>query len=110
MKVLVTTRGDGAIITLTRGYLQYIKLDRINAFKNENVMKCGGGWGEISQQGQEDLGSVCVCVCVCVKDDMKLLGLQPEWAIFRDIIFKNGGTSYMGQMSNPSLAWNRWTF
>ena len=21
---------------------------------------------------------------VCVKDDMKLLGLQPEWAIFRD--------------------------
>ena len=22
---------------------------------------------------------------VCVKDDMKLLGLQPEWAIFRDM-------------------------
>ena len=21
----------------------------------------------------------------CVKDDMKLLGLQPEWAIFRDM-------------------------
>ena len=21
----------------------------------------------------------------CVKDDMKLLGLQPKWAIFRDI-------------------------
>ena len=21
----------------------------------------------------------------CMKDDMKLLGLQPEWAIFRDL-------------------------
>ena len=21
----------------------------------------------------------------CVKDDMKLLGLQPEWAVFRDV-------------------------
>ena len=21
----------------------------------------------------------------CVEDDMKLLGLQPEWAIFRDV-------------------------
>ena len=29
-------------------------------------------------QRQEDLGK-------CVKDDMKWLGLQPEWAIFRDV-------------------------
>ena len=28
-------------------------------------------------QGQEDLG-------LC-EDDMKVLGLQPEWAIFRDM-------------------------
>ena len=30
-------------------------------------------------QGREDLGRE------CVKDDMKLLGLQPEWAVFRDV-------------------------
>ena len=42
----------------------------------------------------------------CLKDDMKLLGLQPEWAIFRIC----GGTSNMGQTSNPRVAWNRWTF
>ena len=43
--------------------------------------------------GQEDLGE-------CVKDDMKLLGLQPEWAIFM-----NMWRDAMGQTSKPSLAW-----
>ena len=48
----------------------------------------------------ENLGKVCLWNCFmlmilfwlqkktwreCVKDDMKLLGLQPEWAIFRDM-------------------------
>ena len=37
----------------------------------------------------------------CVNDDMKVLGLHAEWAVFRDILC--GGTSY-GQTSNPSLA------
>ena len=34
----------------------------------------------------------------CVKDDMKVLGLHPEWAVFRDMWrgFISGGTS------NPS--------
>ena len=36
-----------------------------------------------------------------MKYDMKLLGLQPEWAVFRDV----WRTSYMGKMFNPSLAW-----
>ena len=35
------------------------------------------------------------------KDDMKLLELQPEWTIFRDM-YPEGLD--MGQMSNPSLA------
>ena len=30
-------------------------------------------------QGQEDLGAE------CVNEEKKLFGLQPEWAIFRDI-------------------------
>ena len=41
----------------------------------------------------------------CVEDDMEVLGLQPEWAVFRDV----WGTSY-GQTSNPSVAWKIWTF
>ena len=32
----------------------------------------------------------------CVDDDMEMLGLWPEWAVFRDM-----WTSY-GQTSNPS--------
>ena len=43
----------------------------------------------------------------CVKDDMKLLGLQSEWAKYSGIC---GGTSYIGQMSDPCLTWNKWTF
>ena len=31
-------------------------------------------------QRQKDVGE-------CVKDDMKLLGLQPEWAMWRDMIW-----------------------
>ena len=37
--------------------------------------------GEICGQRQEDLERV----CNTVNDDMKLLGLQPEWALFRDM-------------------------
>ena len=37
----------------------------------------------------------------CVKDDMKLLSLHSEWAIFRDV----WRDLIWGQMSNPSLAW-----
>jgi len=33
----------------------------------------------------------------CVEDDMKVLGLHAEWAVFMDC----GGTSY-GQTSNPA--------
>ena len=36
-------------------------------------------YGGMCGQGQEDLGKK------WVKDDMKLLGLQPGWAIFRDV-------------------------
>ena len=45
-------------------------------------MKCRGRktWGE------------------CVNDDMKLLGLQPEWAVFRNV----WRDFILGQMSNPS--------
>ena len=34
-------------------------------------------------------------VCECVKDDMKALGLHPEWAVFRDMWrgFISRGTS-----------------
>ena len=39
-----------------------------------------------------------------MNDDMKVLGLQAEWAVFRDILCE--GTSY-GQTSNPSLAWRK---
>ena len=35
-----------------------------------------------------------------MKNDMKLLGLQPEWAIFRDMWIERLD---MGQTSNPSL-------
>ena len=34
----------------------------------------------------------------CVKDDMEVLGLHPEWAMFRDV--RRGFIS--GQTSNPS--------
>ena len=42
----------------------------------------------------------------CVKDDMKALGLHPEWAVFRDMWrgFISGGTS------NPSWAWKEGRF
>ena len=39
----------------------------------------------------------------CVRDDMKLLGLHPEWAVFRDMWIVEGLD--LGQTSNPSLAW-----
>ena len=39
----------------------------------------------------------------CVKDDMKLLGLHLEWAIFRDVW---EGLD-LGQTCNPSLAWKK---
>ena len=40
----------------------------------------------------------------CVRDDMKLLGLHPEWAVFRDMGLD------LGQTSNPSLAWENGRF
>ena len=43
----------------------------------------------------------------CVDNDMKvLLGLHPEWAVFRDMW--RGFIS--GRTSNPSWAWKKWTF
>ena len=44
----------------------------------------------------------------CKNGDMKLLGLQPEWAILTNS-WICGGTSYW-QTSNPSSAWKKWTF
>ena len=41
----------------------------------------------------------------CVRDDMKLLGLHPEWAVFRDVEGLD-----LGQTSNPSLAWKNGRF
>ena len=35
-------------------------------------------WSEMCGQGRETWGE-------CVKDDMKLLELKPEWAIFKDM-------------------------
>ena len=43
-----------------------------------------------------------------MNDDMKVLGLQPEWAVFRDV-WRDFIWAY-GQTSNPSLAWKKWTF
>ena len=40
------------------------------------------------------------------KDDMKLLGLQPEWDNIQGYV---DGLD-MGQTSNPSLAWKKKTF
>ena len=42
----------------------------------------------------------------CVRDDMKLLGLHPEWAIFRDM----WRDLIWGQTSNPSLVWKNGRF
>ena len=42
----------------------------------------------------------------CVRDDMKLLGLHPEWAIFRNM----WRDLILGQTSNPSLAWKNGRF
>ena len=45
-----------------------------------------------------------------MKDDMNVLGLEPEWTIpngqYSGIW---GGTSY-GQTCNPSFLWKKWTF
>ena len=41
----------------------------------------------------------------CVRDDMKLLGLHPEWAVFRYVEGLD-----LGQTSNPSLAWKNGRF
>ena len=43
----------------------------------------------------------------CVRDDMKLLGLHPEWAVFRDTYVEGLD---LGQTSNPSLAWKNRRF
>ena len=43
----------------------------------------------------------------CVKDDMELFALQPEWAIFRDMWWRD---LILGNMSNPSMEWKRKTF
>ena len=42
----------------------------------------------------------------CVKDDMDELGLQPEWAVFRDMW--RGFIS--GQTSDPSRLWKKYKF
>ena len=42
----------------------------------------------------------------CVRDAMRLLGLHPEWAIFKDMW---RGLD-LGQTSNPSLAWKKGRF
>ena len=39
-----------------------------------------------------------------MEDDMKVLGLHPEWAVFRDML--RGFIS--GRKSNPSWAWKKW--
>ena len=57
----------------------------------------GGGGGEGSRQDRKTWEQ-------CVRDDMKLLGLHSEWAIFRDM------WRDLGQMSNPSLAWKKGRF
>ena len=44
----------------------------------------------------------------CVRDDMKLLGLHSEWAIFRDMWIVEGLD--LGQTSYPSLAWKKGRF
>ena len=69
-------------------------------------------FGHLKHKGVDDWVSACRNVVVAwvrsadrgrktwrkfVKDNMKLLGLQPEWAVFRDI----WRDSYMGQTSNP---------
>ena len=41
----------------------------------------------------------------CVEDDVKAIGLHPEWTVFRDV-----WRTLYGQTSNPRLAWKKWTF
>ena len=70
-------------------------------------------FGRVERKSDDDWVSACRNVVVaevrcagkrrntwyeCVKDDMKVLGLHPEWAVFRDMWrgFISGGTS------NPS--------
>ena len=68
-------------------------------------------FGHVERKNRDDWVSVCRNVVVagvrwvgrktwreCVKDDMKVLGLHPEWAVFRDVW--RGLIS--GQTSNPS--------
>ena len=70
-------------------------------------------FGHVERKNGDDWVSVCRNVVVagvrwvgkgrttwreCVKDDMKVLGLHPEWAVFRDVW--RGLIS--GQTSNPS--------
>ena len=45
----------------------------------------------------------------CVDNDMKVLGLQ-FYILNERYSGMCGGTSYYGQMSNPSVAWKKWTF
>ena len=42
----------------------------------------------------------------CVRDDMKLLGLHLEWAVFRDM----WRDLIWGKRLNPSLAWKNGRF
>ena len=43
----------------------------------------------------------------CVEDDMRVLDLHAEWAVFRD---RWRDFIWYGQTSNPSVAWRKWTF
>ena len=67
-------------------------------------------FGHVERKSEDDWVSACRNVVVagvrcagrgrktwyeCMKDDMKALGLHPEWAVFRDMWrgFISGGTS-----------------
>ena len=73
--------------------------------EQKGVVYCMPACGNVVVAGVRCVGRGSKTYGECVKDDMKLLGLQPEWAIFRDV-----WRDFMGQTSNPSLAWNRWAF
>jgi hypothetical protein len=69
-------------------------------------------FGHVERKSEDDWVSTCRNVVVagvrcagrgrktwykCVKDDMKALGLHPEWAVFRDM-----WRSFISGTSNPS--------
>ena len=43
----------------------------------------------------------------CVDNNRKVLGLHPEWTVFRDVCVKE---LHIGQTSNPSVVWKKWAF